>query len=65
MYSCGSGGKAEFQQSSLQFWVSHNPSEITLSMLIWCLRFFIIIIIISVENHCAAKYDFFSGFFDE
>ncbi len=50
MYSCD--GKAEFSISLLQSSVSHDPSEITL--MCWFAAQYIFIIIIIVENSCAA-----------
>ncbi len=61
--------KAEFSASLLQSLVSHDPSEIILICWFAAQETFIIIIIIDIENSCAASYlcktIFFSGLFDE
>ncbi len=52
IYSCD--GKAEFSASLLQSSVSHDPSEIIQICWFAAQETFIIIIIFSVENGCAA-----------
>ncbi len=62
--------KAEFSASFLQSSVSHDPSEIIL--ICWFAAQETFLIIINVENSCAAEYlrgnrdtFYFSGLFDE
>ncbi len=60
--------KAEFSASLLQSSVSHDPSEIII--IYWFAAQETFLIIISVQNSCAASYfcgnrSIYSGFFDE